>query len=48
MTVILYRVLKPINGTLTLLAFVVAICDIAMEALLLTSLYVPLAMIEEG
>ena len=48
MTVILYRLLKPINGTLALLAFVLAICDIAMEALLLTSLYVPLAMIEEG
>jgi hypothetical protein len=48
MNVILYRLLKPVHATLALLALVLAMCDIAMEALLLTSLYVPLAMIEEG
>lgn len=46
--VILYRIFKPVHATLALLALVFAIVPVAVEALLLTSLYVPLAIIEEG
>jgi hypothetical protein len=48
MNVILYRLFKPTDATLALLAFVLAMCDIAMEALLLTGLFVPLAMVGDG
>lgn len=46
--VILYRLFKPVHATLALLALALMIAAIATEALLLTGLYVPLAMIEEG
>lgn len=45
--VILYRVFKPVHATLALLALAFALIPVAVEALLLTSLYVPLAMVEE-
>jgi Domain of unknown function (DUF4386) len=47
-SVILYRLFKPVHATLALLALVFAIAPVAIEALLLTALYVPLAMIGEG
>ena len=47
-SVILYRLFKPVQATLALLALVFAISDVAIEALLLTNLYVPLTMIQEG
>jgi hypothetical protein len=47
-SVILYRLFTPVNGTLALLALVFAIAPVAIEALLLTALHVPLAMIREG
>jgi Domain of unknown function (DUF4386) len=46
--VILYRLFKPVHATLALLALVLTISDVAIEALLLTALCVPLAIIEEG
>ena len=46
--VILYRLFKPVHATLALLALVFAIVPVAIEALLLTALHVPLAMIGEG
>jgi hypothetical protein len=45
--VILYRLFNPVHATLSLLALVFAIAPVAIEALLLTGLYVPLAMIGE-
>ena len=47
-TVILYRLFKPVGATLALLALVFSISDVAIEALLLTTLTVPLAMIDGG
>jgi hypothetical protein len=47
-TVILYRLFKPVEATLALLALVYSISDVAIEALLLATLTVPLAMIDEG
>jgi hypothetical protein len=46
--VILYRLFKPVHATLALLALVFAIAPVVIEALLLTGLFVPLAMIGEG
>jgi hypothetical protein len=46
--VILYRLFKPVQATLALLALVLLISDVGIEALLLTSLYVPLVMVQEG
>jgi len=46
--VILYRLFKPVHATLSLLALVFAIAPVAIEALLLTALYVPLAMTREA
>lgn len=46
--VILYRLFRPVGATLALLALVFALSDVAIEALLLATLTVPLAMIEEG
>lgn len=47
-SVILYRLFRPVHSTLALLALVFAVAPVAIEALLLTTLYVPLAMVEEG
>ena len=46
--VILYRLFKPVHATLALLALVFAIAPVAIEALLLTALHVPLVMIGES
>jgi hypothetical protein len=46
--VILYGVFRYVHATLALLALVLAVVDIAMEALLLAGLYVPLMLIEES
>ena len=46
--VILYRLFKPVHATFALLALVFAVAPVAIEAVLLTALYVPLAMIGEG
>ena len=46
--VILYRLFKPVHATLALLALVFALVPVAIEAVLLTALYVPLAMTGEG
>ena len=46
--VILYRLFKPVHATLALLALVFAIAPVAIEALLLTALRVPLVMIGES
>ena len=48
MNVIVYRLFKHVHATMALIAFVLAMSDIAMEALLLTSLYVPLILIRES
>lgn len=45
--VILYRLFRPVHGTLALLALVLTISDVALEALLMTGLYVPLALLDE-
>lgn len=45
--VILYRFFKAMHPTLALLALVFAVVPVAIEALLLTGLYVPLTMIGE-
>jgi hypothetical protein len=45
--VILYRLFKPVHATLALLALVFALAPVAIEALLLTGLFVPLAMMGE-
>lgn len=47
-TVILYRLFRPVGATLALLALVFSISDVAIEALLLTTLTVPLAMSDGG
>lgn len=46
--VILYRLFKPVHATVALLALVFGIVPVAIEALLLTTLYVPLVMIGEA
>jgi Domain of unknown function (DUF4386) len=46
--VILYRLFKPVHATLALLALVLSICDVAIEGVLLTSLYIPLIMIDKS
>jgi hypothetical protein len=46
--VILYRLFRTVHATLALLALVFAIVPVAIEALLLTALHVPLAMLGEG
>lgn len=46
--VILYRLFKPVHAVLALLALVFHVSGVAIEALLLTSLYVPLVVMEEG
>lgn len=46
--VILYGLFKRVDPTLALLALVFAIGPVAIEALLLTALHVPLVMIGEG
>jgi len=47
-SVILYRLFKPVHGTLALLALVFALAPVAIEAVLLTTLFVPLAMSGEA
>jgi len=46
--VILYRLFRPVHPTIALLALIFAVVPVAIEALLLTALYVPLAMSGEG
>jgi hypothetical protein len=46
--VILYRLFKPVHATLALLALVFALAPVVIVAVLLTALYVPLAMTGEG
>jgi len=46
--VILYQLFKPVHATLALLALVFAVAPVVIEALLLTALYVPLAITREG
>jgi hypothetical protein len=46
--VILYRLFRPVQATLALLALVFTMSDVAIEALLLATLSVPLAMTREG
>lgn len=45
--VILYRFFKAVHPTLALLAFVLGVVPVAIEALLLTGLHVPLTMMGE-
>lgn len=46
--VILYGLFRRVHATLALLALVLAVADIAIEALLLTGLYVPVMLMEES
>lgn len=46
--VILYRLFRPVHSTIALLALVFAVAPVAIEALLLAALHVPLAMSGEG
>ena len=46
--VILYRLFRPVQPTIALLALVFAVAPVAIEALLLTALHVPLAMSGAG
>lgn len=46
--VILYRIFAPVQPTLALLALVLQMCDVGIEALLLVCLSVPLALGGEG
>lgn len=46
--VMLYRLFRPVHSTIALLALVFAVAPVAIEALLLTALHVPLAMSGEG
>lgn len=46
--VILYQLFKPVNSTLALLALVFGIGPVVIEAVLLTTLYVPLTMTGES
>jgi hypothetical protein len=46
--VILYGLFRAVEATLARLALVLMMSDVAIEAVLLTSLYVPLAMMEEA
>lgn len=45
--VILYRIFRDAQPTLALLALVLTISDVALEALLMTALYVPLILMDE-
>jgi hypothetical protein len=42
--VILYRLFKPTQATLALLALALTLCDVGLEALLLSILYLPLVL----
>ena len=46
--VILYRLFRPVQATLALLALVLLACDVGLEALLLAGLTVPLALGGDG
>jgi hypothetical protein len=46
--VILYRLFRPAGATLALLTLVLGMSDVAIEAVLLTGLYVPLYMVRDA
>ncbi len=46
--VILYRLFRDVQPTLALLALVLTMADVALEALLMTALYIPLTLLDES